>query len=601
MIAHFTATALAIGAVLLTVAAIWGVGGFLQKRLSEERGLLDSERAAIRFLGGAGLLALATFLVGQIHYSSWSSFAILLGAALLNLRFPWPGSRLPAASPALIFAGVVVLLCTISGLARPVGHTDADEITYHLFGPQMWLRHQRIAPVPEEALTAFPATVEVLYGLVGSISNDRAPGPLGALFLVPLLLQTRGLARRLGGSALAGDLAAALLAGMPAVTSTAENCFVDIPYAGFILAAARLAFEATQTRQIALAGMFAGFACGTKYFGLPAALLLAALVFVFVSGSAFARLRNALTFSIASAIAGGAWYIRNWIVLGNPVYPPPPLLWHLFPTPSFSLEASIQFKDYITVRGAGLGKGLKDLLLLPFRLTYWTAWFHGGGGMGLAPLAFGPLALSLVWKKRTSVAWAALGGLLTVFWFYSDQEFRFLDPAVAIFAAFAGVGAEALLRQRPTYFRWPAYAAIGLSLVVGGAHAYTFRAGRIRAAFSPKYAEQRYRDGVPYREAFEYLNTNADVKKTFVCHPYTPVYYLEKPYTVAFGRFREQPHPGIKTVADAVPAIQDLGVTHVLDVNYFDSGFSWPATGAGRLVYEGQNVRVYSCIEAAPQ
>ncbi len=596
--AHYLQIAWAAGAVALAAIAAWGLGGCFQDWMGEDINLLDSERAAFRFLGGAGLLGLVVFLVGQLHFSVWGSVAILVCAALLNFRFPWSGHRWPSLSPSLLFAGGVVLLCTISGLARPVGDTDADEISYHLLGPPIWLRAHRIAPVPEEALTAFPATIEVLYGVAKVISNDSAPGALGVLFFGALILQVRGLARRLGAGVLGGDLAAAFIAGMPAVTSTIDQCFVDVPYAAFTLAAARLGFEGSRPRQVILAGVFAGFACGTKYFGLPATLLVTVLIMVFRTGGITSRVWTATVFLLTAGVAGGAWYVRNWIVLGDPIYPPPPLLWHWFPTPTFSLEASIRFKDYVIQRGAGLGKGLTDLLLLPFRLTYKTAWFHGGGGMGLAPLAFGPVALVLVWKKRAGLASAALAAMLTFFWFYSDQEFRFLDPAVAIYAAFAGLGAEVLLRQREKISRWPAFAAIGVSLAIGGNHAYTSRADRLRAVFSPARAEARYRAGVPHFEAFEYLNSRAGVKKVFVCHPYAPVYYLRMPYTVAIGRFGEQPHPGIGSVADAVGAIRDLGFTHVLDVNYYDSGFAWPTTGAGRLVYEEKNVRIYSCEDA---
>lgn len=595
MMAHCVQIAWAVGAVALVAIAAWGVGGLFQKRLREASSLLPSECAALQFLGGAGLLGLITFLIGQLYFSAWSSATILLAAALLNFRFSWRVYRWPSVSPSLLFASLVVVLLVIGGLARPVGEIDADEISYHLLGPPIWLREQRIAPVMEESLTAFPASIEVLYGLSSVISNDSAPGALGALFFGVFLLQVRGLARRLGGGALGGGLAAAFVAGMPAVTSTVDNCFVDVPYATFVLAAARLAFEGSQPRQAILAGIFAGFAAGTKYFGLPSTMLIAVLIAVFQTERTALRLRNAIAFTLAAGIAGGAWYVRNWLVLGNPIYPPPPVTWHWFFTPTFSLEASEELTARLVKRGAGLGRGFADLLLLPFRLTYWTAWFHGGGGMGLAPLAFGPVALALVWKQRAGAAWAAFGAMLTLFWFYSDQEFRFLDPAVAILAAFAGVGAEALLQQGGKNSRWPAFAAIGISLAVGGMHAFSSRASRLLAVFSPTYAEARFREGVPHHDAFQYLNSRPEVKKVFFCHPYTTVYYLRKPYTVAIGRLGEQPHANIGSVTDAVGAVHDLGVTHVFDLNFYNSGFAWPSTGAGRLVYEEKDVRIYSC------
>ena len=598
MMAHCIQLAWAIGVVAFLAVACWGLGGCLQRWLCDEGSLLDSECATLRFLGGAGLLGLFTFLLGQIHFSVWSCVAILVGAASLCLRFPWRGRRWISVSPGLLYAGVVVLLCVIGGLAKPIGHTDADEISYHLLGPPIWLREQRIAPVLEESLTAFPATIEMLYGLATSVSNDSAPGALGALFLGVLALQVRGLARRLGSSVPGGDLAAAFIAGMPAVTSTVDHCFVDVPYAAFILASARLAFDGSLPGRAVMAGVFAGFAAGTKYFGLPATLLVAFLVLAFHTGGLVPRMRNAMAFLLAASVTGGAWYVRNWIVLGSPIYPPPPSLWHWFPTPTFSLESSVHLNALIVERGAGFGKRVTDLLMLPFRLTYWTASFHGGGGMGLAPLAFGPLALALAWRKRTGLAWAALGAMLTIFWFYSDQEFRFLGPAAAIYAAFAGVGVGTLLQESSAIYRWPAFATIGISLAIGGMHAVTNRADRLRAAFSPTRAELRYREGVPYREAFEYLNSRVEVRKVFVCQPFTPVFYLNKPYTVARGRFGEQPHPDIRSVADAVGAVRELGITHVLDVNYYEAGFTWPATGMGRLVFEGTSVRIFECESA---
>ena len=593
MMAHYLQVAWAIGTVAFVALACWGLGGFLQRSLRDGGCLLDSECAALRLLGGAGLLGLATFLLGQIYFSVWTCGVILLVAAALSFRFPWRARRWTSLSPGLLYAGVIVALCVIGGLAKPIGHTDADEISYHLLGPPIWLREHGIAPVLEESLTAFPATIEMLYGLATVISNDHAAGALGALFLGVLALQVRGLARQLGSSVVGGDLAAAVIAGMPAVTSTVDHSFVDVPYAAFILASARLAFDGSQRSRVMLAGMFAGFAAGTKYFGLPATLLMALLVFVFLRGRLASRMWSGMAFLLAAGATGGAWYVRNWITLGSPIYPPPPSLWHWFPTPTFSLESSIHLNALIVERGAGFGNTMTDLLSLPFRLTYWTASFHGGGGMGLAPLAFGPLALALVWKKRAGLAWVALGAMLTLFWFYSDQEFRFLGPAAAIYAAFAGVGAGAMLQQTNALYRWPAFAAIGISLGIGGIHAVTNRADRLRAVFSATRSELRFREGVPYRDAFEYLNSGVGVKKVFVCQPFTPVFYLQKPYTVARGRFGEQPHPGIRSVREAIGAADTLGITHVLDVNYYDSGFSWPVTGAGRLVFEGVNVRIY--------
>ena len=78
MMAHLAAHAWAAGAVALLVIAVWGLGGCFQKWLSDAADVLDSERAAMRFLAGSGLLGLVIFLTGQLYFSTWSSGAILL-------------------------------------------------------------------------------------------------------------------------------------------------------------------------------------------------------------------------------------------------------------------------------------------------------------------------------------------------------------------------------------------------------------------------------------------------------------------------------------------------------------------------------------------
>ena len=595
MIAHFGEILSALAAVVFLAVAALGLGGWCERGWRDFPGLGQGERAALRLLAGLGAIGLLVFLLGQVRFSGRVTGAVLLAAALLNLHFPPARLRVGKVSPLLLFAGAIVLLCALGGLDRPTGDINFDAISYHLLGPVVWLREGRIAPVLAESLTAFPATVEALFAAVRAISNERAPGVIGALFFAPFLLQVRGLARLFGASPGGAGLAAALFAGLPALTSTIDQCFVDLPYAAFVLAAARLAFAGSLPRHFALAGVFAGFAAGTKYFALPTICLLALLLLLSTAAPLSARWRQAAIFVACSALAGGAWYVRNWIVLGNPIYPPPPALWRLLPTPTFPLGASQTLMAYMLERGAGLGKAPADLLLLPFRLTYRTAWFHGGGGLGLGLLACVPIGFALAWKIRGACVWGAFAAGLTVFWFYADQELRFLGAAVGIFAAFAGLGGAALFERRGIG-RWLAVSTIAISLAVGGALAARSRIDVLRALLSPTAAEARYRAGAPHVEAFAFLNGHPEVRKVFITNPYVPAYYLEKDYTVLFGRWGEIPHRGAELRADPPVA---LGCSHILDVDYYGAGFRLPEPGPGRLVYADKTARVYALPAAA--
>ena len=597
MIPHLAQLLSASGAVVLAISAALGAGGFCGKMWSEFGGLRPAERLAMRFLGGCGLIGLLTFLIGQFYFSTPLIVAVFAGSAALNFRFPWRFDwRFSARADGaiwLLFGSCTLLVCVVSGFDRPVGDLGADEIAYHLLGPVTWLREQKIAPVAHESLTAFPATVEVLFAMVRGISNDRAPGVLGVVFFGALLLQVRGLAQKMGATERGANLAVALLATMPAVTATVDRCFVDAPFAAFSLAAARLAFDASRRRHIVLAGVFAGFAAGTKYLGLPLIVVTAGVLFFQRNNPAKNRACDAVAFLASAALAGCAWYFRNWIVLGNPIYPPPPALWNLLPTAAFPLDASLKMQAYVAERGQGLGRGVGDFFLLPFRLTYQTALFHGGGGIGLGPLAFAPIGMALAWWQRVARAFVVWSVLLALAWFFTDQEMRFLDAALAVGCVFAGLGCDAMFRRNAAASRALAAAALAISLLHGALITVQSRAERLLSVLSPSRASARWRANVPYREAFDFLNTRGEVEKVLVCNPGTPTYFLRKNYVMPRGRWGERSMAGVDSVAESVRILPGLGVSHVLDVNSFGGGFAWPESGAGKLVHASGNVRIY--------
>ena len=135
----------------------------------------------------------------------------------------------------------------------------------------------------------------------------------------------------------------------------------------------------------------------TKYTGLFAVPALAVCcAFVVVNRGELNRtigIRNLwLGLAIAAALAS-PFYLRNWILLGCPIYPPPPGYAPFCSPKYFPRQAIEQFHNYIYRRGAGLGHDSLAFLKLPFNLTYHTANFHGAGGIGLCPLALAPFGV----------------------------------------------------------------------------------------------------------------------------------------------------------------------------------------------------------------
>jgi hypothetical protein len=446
--------------------------------------------------------------------------------------------------------------------------------------------------------TAFPVIAETVYGALIACGGLRGPGFSAVFTFGAFLLVVGTLARRGGLDRKASWWAAALVATMPAVYGGSHTTFVDVIYASFVLVAARIAFDASRGREFLAAGLFCGFALGTKYTGLVAVPLL----FVTMaagwersseSGWRSAAKRLAIICSGAAAIAV-PFYVRNWILLGSPIYPPPPVLSRFVHVKYLSAAAIRDFYDYMYIRGNGLGHGLTAYLLLPFRLTYETSYFHGGGGIGLAPLAFGPLGLIASRQNKMLRRLALFALLLTTAWFITDQESRFLIDVYAIATVFAVAGWRYAVEVAPKWGPGLSAAVIACSILYGSYMIGHARVGDVRAALSKRYATMRDDQTIPFVDGFDYLNTEPAVRRVLILDRSVPPYYLNVSYVKPFGQWGELTLPGAPDLPQVLAQVHSLGVSHILDVHSTISDFRVPETLPGiKLVFAEPNERIY--------
>ena len=395
--------------VVAVLGLSWAALGFRLLR-PVRNGLRPVETLALSLLAGAGVEGVALFVVGQIWFAA-PVVAVCAAAGMLPMLARAERGALAATvraiSPPRALAWLALapalLVVTLASLARPVGDIGHDGISYHLLGPAMWVRHGRIEPVLDMSLTAFPAVVEVLFGAGMALANDRAPGVIGLLLGSAVLGQVAGLVRWLGAPSAWAGAAALLVATMPALTDKVTVGFVDLEYAGFALAAVRLLFDERASRRWFQTGaLFLGLAMGTKYSGLlmaPMTLGLALVHRARRSGGREAIRRVAEAGALAVALAL-PFYLRNYLVLGVPIYPPTPSLAGLGRPRAFPAAASAKLQQYLEVRGQGFGRTAWDLVLLPFRYTFEAHRFHGAGGVGVVPLAFVPAGLHAGASRR---------------------------------------------------------------------------------------------------------------------------------------------------------------------------------------------------------
>jgi len=565
------------------------------------------ERIGFMLLGGFGSLSTVLFLVGQWSFTRSNIVLVLLVAVVLgivSLRFVLRTggltskriSQVPAVPASVICA--VLLLTAISGLAEVTGDWGSDTVAYHLLAPKVWLRDGIIRPVLDNCITAFPQIPETLFATMWSVGGDRTPDFSSFLLLGLLLAVVASLAIRLGATDREAWWAAAIVATMPAVYAGSHECFVDGIFATFVLAGFRIGIDAQNLREWIACGMFCGFAIGTKYTGVIAVPILLACVILLRWRDL--GLKNAATKTMAAitvaCVVGSPSYIRNWILLGCPFYPPPPGYQLLCSPKYLSAEAISQFHAYIRERGRGLGRGLLAFLFLPFNLTYHTSNFHGGGGIGLCPFALGPVGLLSLRKNSLMRISLLFSFLLTLAWFVTEQESRFLIHVYVLGAIFSIVGWQAVALTNRRTSKYLASTVMLFSISYGLFMIIRADESNIKSVFSGSYAEKRRRETIPYLDSFNYLNREDGVRKVLILDPSVPPYYLDKDYVKPLGQWGEVtlPHGETGPLAVELAIKHQLPVSHILDVRSEVSGFQlWPEKRGLSLVFDSKDQRVY--------
>ena len=541
---------------LLLLAAAAGLGLRIAGRWLGQAAPLEELILSVGL--GLGLLSLLTLVWGLIGgLSSWLAWLLVAAIAVLNASPLRASFRRLRSSPPLradtrferLLAGYLCLSLLIAlsvALAPPISW---DSQVYHLTGPKLTIERGRIAGGIDIPYLGFPQLVEMLFTLGLLLKSPVGEsltlgGGIAQLihwtYAVLALLSVYTLAER-HLTRRAGWLAMAILISAPTISLLASWAYVDLAVLFYELAAFQLLLLAWQaeapltaegkgnrigdspltpkeggSRLLALAGVVSGMAVGVKY----TAVLLPAAMAVLVALQARKRgwslaWRQALLFGGCAALVAAPWFIKNWLLTGNPVYP-------------FFLAG--QFWDgYRAWFYSRAGTGLAYTALWRLLIAPWEATIRGIEGAEGYSATIGPLFLAavplllLVWGKlekaqRTFVGLAvAVSAPQYLLWLYGVAQSalliqtRLLFPIFGFLALLAGLALDRIkLLDRPqlsldrllsmAVLLVLAIDLLGTCLRYAGDNPLAYLAGWETAE---KYLE-RHQPG--YQQAISYLN-----------------------------------------------------------------------------------------------
>jgi hypothetical protein len=569
---------LGLAVTLLVCICASGVGAALVGRWT--RSLDPALRLASNGLVGLGGLGTLTLLVGLLPGGfTWGLAVVavycLVGAAFLFKEWkhlPIQGS-FPDGLDILFPVGAgLALLVSALGVLTPSTILDWDTLAYHLAVPKLYLQAGQITPLFIHQ-SNFPSVVDLLY--VWGLKWGGENGAKGfSLFYFALgILAVYGFARQRYNARAAG-WAMIAFAWVPVIVWESGTAYIDVAngvFAGLgILFAALFISEPEQKNRLWLAGVFLGFAAGSKYTGLQTIFAVGLTMVAFkrsVDG-----LKSACSVAAIALAVACPWYIKNVVYVGNPVYP---FFYQQFGGKNWDLRRADIYaheqhtfgigrsdaNDLKTIDPKTLGAAILGLEYQPGR--YINPGQTEGLGTPLGSIGI-PVVLGLfLWlisgrAKRFEGVILASSVISLLLWFDLSQQSRYIVPLALPLALLVGGGIKLL---RVGYLL---AAATVLQCVVT---LWVMRVDLLQSemrVFTGQVSEEDYRsDHIPFYKGAKAINQEVGNGKVAL---YDEVfgYLLDVPYMWANpGHSTLIPYDSMKTEADYIAAMKRLGFTHV--------------------------------------
>ncbi|MBF0286584.1 MAG: glycosyltransferase family 39 protein, partial [SAR324 cluster bacterium] len=435
----------------ITLGSIWSMGNTALRFLK----IAPQEVIGYDWLAcslGAALLSTVIFWIGWgVGVSHGSVITIVLCSIILSLNRStltsfWSRFQKKKSSSwnAWEWAGMLCLfrigltLLVVrggNGALSPV--TGFDAIWYRMSTPQMWLQQGAIGFFNPNGGDFSPGLVESFFLIGLAFDNDIAAKTMHALLAVLSVGACWVLGNALGGRKI-GLLAALLYFSVPEFLHLARSGYVDAAGSGFLVLAVLGGVNFLKTQKyewIWISGLLCGGLAAFRYQGLLLALIIACVLgswLIFQRIPFKQLLKIALIIFVTTSATGSGWYIRNWVDLGNPVYPFAQSVFHghYF---AWDEEDSQQIQQ--SVGSFGYPPNITNFFLSPIRFYGDSRKFDASpeSTHGVVPI-LGWIAMVFSFFQKKTRFIAIIFGLCWASWFIGSQISRYSLPFMGLAA-----------------------------------------------------------------------------------------------------------------------------------------------------------------------
>ncbi len=438
----FTQTVASFGLFILLIVNSFSIGILFLSWIQDShiRLLLGS----ILGLGFLGILGFLFASVGATHpFFILGVQGLFFSALLIKKKLPIAEFikffRMLAKATKEAPKGVLFSILIMTGFSFLLTFTPPvdsfDALLYHLTVPALWIRDGGLRAYNMPPYW-FPSLVEGAYFWGVACKNDIVPQMLHFSWASLSLLITWFWTRQIANEKLAW-WSVALVFSMPSFPWVASWAYTDFALASFSLGVFYSLWYGKvikDDRFLYLGAVFAGLAMGVKYTSFIVPIGAGLLLFIWGKDNYSRLFKQLIHFSLVSVAVGGIWYLRNWILMGNPVYP------FVFGGHYWDIFRANWYAEV----GTGIGWSLKEWALLPLSITLGVrdaTFFDGRIGplflffLPFIPIVYKQFSTEDKAKKSALTAIGIFSGLSFIFWAFGVSSTQALWQARLLFPA----------------------------------------------------------------------------------------------------------------------------------------------------------------------